>query len=479
MLKPRGIWLLIGGLLISGCATTGGGGSVSGGSGGVSGSYSPAHDPVLNSTMMGAAIGSIGGPIGLGVGALFGYIHGMTERSRLEKHAKTEMDRQAQIDKNLEKQIESKRKASTTSGLILLEDHLAPGGNKIASVPPAADPTAEGYGLSVLADNLSPATPRKAAPPAEPQGSSPGVVSEAHASEGEETEADEAQRKLEEKLVAAREQQQKLLKELQVTAAIPKTDRATGGPAHDPRPPIDPEGFRPIYEGGQLVRKERDVNGDKVPDVIRAYDATGRLVRQDEDSRLDGQMDTWTYYENGHPIRKESDTNRDGRVDLWAFYDGAGDVVRTEADTDHDQHRDRVISYAHGEMVEEQRYSRGQKSPRFITTYANGQPSRQEEDTDGDGRLDRVTEYDGGGHITKVSRDASDRGAFGVVAHYEPETGAVLREEEDLNGDKMVDVISYYQKGRLVRREFFDLPEVASLKSAAQLPKLPSEPETP
>ena len=480
MVRPRGICLLILGLLISGCATTGGGVSVSGGSGGVgvSGSVSPAYDPVMNSTMMGAAIGALGGPIGLGVGAIFGYIHGLSERSRLEEQAKTEVDRQAQIDKNLEKQIESKRRASTTSGLIVLEDHLAPAGTKITSVPPAADPASEGYGLNVLADNLSQAEPPKASAPVGTQGPSPGLVSEAHASEVEETEADEAQRKLEEKIAAAREQQQKLLKELQVTASIPKADRATGAPAHDPRPAIDPEGFRPVYERGRLVRKERDVNGDKVPDVIRAYDETGRLVRQDEDSRLDGQMDTWTYYENGHAVRKESDTNGDGRVDLWAFYDGKGDVVRTEADTDHDKHRDRVVAYAKGEMVEEKLYKRGENSPRLIATYKNGQPSRKVEDTDGDGRIDRITEYDGAGHITKVSRGPSDKGDSTVVRHYEPDTGKVLREEEDLNGDKMIDVISYYQKGRLVRREFFDLPEVASLKSAAQLPKLPSETET-
>ncbi|MFQ5656988.1 MAG: hypothetical protein ACE5G5_05560 [Candidatus Methylomirabilales bacterium] len=456
--------------------------SVSGGTGGVgvSGSISPAYDPVMNSTMMGAAIGALGGPIGLGVGALFGYLHGLNERSRLEQQAKTEVDRQAQIDKQLEKQIEAKRKEAgqrSSHGIITLEDHLARGGTKVTSVPPAASPSSEGYGLSVLADNLTPAKP-KGSPPAQTEKSSPGLVTEAHASEGDGTEKDEAQRALEAQIAAAREQQEKLLKELQVTAAIPKTPRASR-PAPAPRPTIDPEGFRPVYEGGRLVRKERDVNGDKLPDVIRTYDETGKLVRQDEDSRLDGQMDTWTYYENGHPARKESDTNGDGRVDLWAYYSGAGDVVRTEADTDHDRHRDRVVAYSKGEMVEEKLYIRGQNSPRLIVTYRNGQPSRKVEDTSGNGRIDRVTEYDGAGHITKVSRVPSDKGDSTVVQHFEPETGDVLREEEDLNGDKTIDVISYYEKGRLVRREFFDLPEIASLKSRAQVPKLPSATETP
>ncbi len=462
---------------------------VGGGSGGVGVSsgvrLSTGQDPVLNSAMMGAALGSLGGPIGLGVGALLGYIHGLGERARLEKQAKVEQDRQAQIDKELEKQIEAKRKEAarygTSSGIILLEDHLAPG-TEITSVPSPAGPSTEEYGLIVLSDHLAPPNPPEASVPAETREPSPGAVTEAQASEGEgteEKEMEEARRALEEKIAAAREMKRKLLKELQGTPETPQTARGAVGPPQTPPPTIDPEGFRPVYEGGRLVRKERDVNGDKVPDIIRTYDGTGRLVRQEEDSRLDGRMDTWTYYENGHPVRKESDTNGDGRVDLWAIYDGAGDLVRTEADTDHNEHRDRVVLYTQGEMVEEQRYSPDLDPPRLIVTYADGKQSRKQEDTDGDGRMDRVTEYDGAGHVAKVSRDPSERGAFTRFAYYEPKTGDVLREEEDLNGDKTIDVISYYEEGRLIRREFFDLPEVASLKSPPVLPKLPSGREAP
>lgn len=326
----------------------------------------------------------------------------------------------------------------------------------------------------MLADNTAPSKPIES-PPTQTQAPSPVVSSETQTGEEEGQETAQAQRALKEQLAAARERQRKLHAALQGTPAPSKTPRFTGIPAKEPPPTIDSEGFRPVYEGGRLVRKERDINGDKRPDIIRYYDETGRLVRQEEDSRLDGRLDTWTFHEAGRAVRKESDTNGDGKVDLWVFYDAAGNIVRTEADSDSDNHRDHVIVYAQGEMVEEQRYSPGLEPPRFIATYANGIQTRKAEDTDGDGRMNRMTEYDGSGHVTKIARDTTGGGTFNQLAYYESKSGKVLREEEDLNGDRTIDVISYFEKGRLVRREFFDLPEDGSVKAHVPLPSVPSE----
>jgi len=153
--------------------------------------------------------------------------------------------------------------------------------------------------------------------------------------------------------------------------------------------------------------------------------------------------------------------------------------VRTEADTDHDGHRDRVTLYAKGEMAEEQHYSPGLDPAQAIITYASGQPTRKEEDTDRDGRMDRLTEYDGSGRVTKVSRNPVKAGAYALVAYYQPKTAEILREEEDLNGDGGIDIVSYYQQGRLVRREFFDLPEVAALTPQLSAPHILLPQETP
>ena len=500
-MRGRHVWLSpIAWLLIAGCATSGtgqgappGGGSsvgvgVGAGSGGVGVSsgmqVSPGNDPVMSSTMMGAAIGAMGGPIGLGVGAIVGLIRGLHQQSQIEKHAKNEMVRQAQIDNELERQLEAMRTGAhpgmgASVGLILIEDHLVPeSGTVMAQVPPT--PPSAGEGLVLLSDNT--ALPEPQAPnSAEALKRSPLASIESRTDEEGAGTATDEQKKLEEQVAAARERARKLREALEGSVAPSETPRVASIPAAKPPPPtIDSEGFRHVYEGGRLVRKERNVNGDTMPDIIRYYDETGRLVREEEDSRLDGRLDTWTFHKDGRPIRKESDTTGDGKVDLWAFYDETGDLVRTETDTNADSHRDLVILYAQGAMVEEQRYRPGREEhPRSIVTYVNGLQTRKAEDTDGDGRIDRVTEFDGSGHVTKISRDTAGRGTFNLYAYYEAETGTILREEEDLTGDKIIDVISYYEKGQLVRREFFDLPEDIWVKPQVPLASVPSELKSP
>lgn len=480
----RGIsFALIVVLTISGCATTKSGGSGGGTSSGRVLSSNP--DPVLNSAMTGAAIGALGGPIGLGIGAFLGYIHGLVTQKKLEEKAETEMTEQARIDKELEEQLEAKRTAAQngmagSTGLILVKDHLAPKTATASTSPPAAAPPA-GEGLVLVTDNLASSPPSNGSTVTKTEGLS-GAMAKAGPTHNEANgEVSSGQTVLEKQIMAARERQRKLyeaLQEKETAASVPTSNGGISPSVQSAPPATDPEGFRVVHAGGQLARKERDVDGDGKPDIVRYYDETGKLIRQEEDSRLDGRPDTWTFYDEGRLVRKESDTNADGQVDLWAFYDGSDTLLRTETDTNRDQHRDRVVLYDRGEMVEEQRYSPGLDTPRLIVTYVNGQRSRTSEDTDGDGRMDRLTEYDGGGHVTKVSRSPATAGTFALVATYQPKTGEVLREEEDLNGDGSIDVVSHYEKGRLVRREFFDLPEVASLSPRLSVPQASSTQET-
>jgi hypothetical protein len=483
------------GLLISGCATGGtaqapshpGGSSVgvgvSGGKSGVGVSsgvqVAPGPDPLLDFVLKGAAIGALGGPIGLGAGAVAGLVYGFFERDRREKQAQSEMTRQAKIDKELEQQIETKqnaasqREAEAGPGLILVEDHMAPA-REVPSTTGSAAPSAPGEGLALVTDHVAP--PATSPPPA----ASPSPAVKA-AGQGP-GKPPESRQPLDEQIAAARERQRRLREALGSTPPPPETATVAAGPGHESRASVDPDGFRSVTEGGRLVRKERDVNGDGKPDILRYYNGTGRLTRQEEDSRLSGRLDTWTFYEEGGAIRKESDTDGDGKVDLWAVYDGREDqdhLVRTEADTNRDGHRDRVTLYAKGVVVEEQHHSPGQDPARAVITYAGGQPGRKEEDSDGDGRTDRLTEYDGSGRVTKVSRNPVKSGSYSLVAYYQPQTGEILREEEDLNGDGSIDIISHYQQGRLVRREFFDLPEVAALTPQLSAPSMVLPQEAP
>ncbi|MGH7406385.1 MAG: hypothetical protein ACREKF_00015, partial [Candidatus Methylomirabilales bacterium] len=216
----------------------------------------------------------------------------------MEKQAESEMTRQAKIEKELERQIETKRDtvaqhgAGAGSGLILVEDHLAPA-REVSSTTVTAAPSASGEGLVLVTNHLgSPATPT-AAPPAPAERPSPTVTA---AGEGPGKPL-ESRQQLDERIAAARERQRKLQEALR--GSPPSTETTTVAASSDPesRATVDAGGFRPITEGGRLVRRERDVNGDGKPDILRYYNGTGRLTRQEEDSRLTGRVDTWTFYE--------------------------------------------------------------------------------------------------------------------------------------------------------------------------------------
>src|SRR4051812_7789087 len=66
--------------------------------------------------------------------------------------------------------------------------------------------------------------------------------------------------------------------------------KAPGGAAD-----VDTEGFRPIYEGRRLLRREHR-SPDGRTDVVLHYDTRGRIVRRDESTRLDGRLDTSARY---------------------------------------------------------------------------------------------------------------------------------------------------------------------------------------
>lgn len=103
--------------------------------------------------------------------------------------------------------------------------------------------------------------------------------------------------------------------------AEPKKERA--------RDAVDGDGFRPVYEGDRLVRRERAGAGGK-PEVVLHYDKDGQLVRRQESARLDGRLDTTLFYANGTLERKESDTDGDGTTDVFATYDALGNLARMD-----------------------------------------------------------------------------------------------------------------------------------------------------
>jgi antitoxin component YwqK of YwqJK toxin-antitoxin module len=151
----------------------------------------------------------------------------------------------------------------------------------------------------------------------------------------------------------------------------------------------------------------KDVNGDGVADLWIYYNPlkAGEIVRQEEATRWDGRVDTWSYFKDGKLVRREVDTKGRGAADT-------------------------VYHYENDKMVREERDENGNGHVSFRAIYQNGRRVKLEEDTSDRGKIDHWIYFD-------TTKDGE----------------IVLKEERDLNGDGVVDLWSYYENGRLARQD--------------------------
>jgi hypothetical protein len=151
----------------------------------------------------------------------------------------------------------------------------------------------------------------------------------------------------------------------------------------------------------------KDINGDGIPDLWIYYNPNkpGEVVRQEESTRGDGRVDTWSYFKDGQLMRRDVDAKGAGRPDTVFFYDN-------------------------NMIVREERDENGQGMITFRAVYQNNRIAKVEKDTRGSGRPDQWIFYDPAGD--------------GEV---------IVKEERDLDGDGAADLWSYYENGRLVRRD--------------------------
>jgi hypothetical protein len=151
----------------------------------------------------------------------------------------------------------------------------------------------------------------------------------------------------------------------------------------------------------------KDLNNDGTADLWIYYSphTPGEVLRQEESSRMDGRVDTWSYYKDGKLVRRDVDHRGEGRPDAVYFYD-AQKIVREERD------------------------EAGQGRMTYRADYRDGRLTRVERETRGSGRPDLWVTYD-----TAMEGEI------------------ILKEERDLNGDGFPDLSSHYDRGRLVRRD--------------------------
>ncbi len=205
-----------------------------------------------------------------------------------------------------------------------------------------------------------------------------------------------------------------------------------------------------------------DADRDGHPEEVRYFDEkTKQLLRVDEDRDYDGRFDVWSRYEGGVLAERDLDENGDGKPDAWERY-GNGRMVSREVDRDGNGARDAFYVYQGDALVQERHDTKGAGRVDRIVHYQNRHLTRTEEDRDGNGQLDTWSSYgiDGGGAevVVRVERDTKGDGKPDVFEDFEQQGGKTVltRREEDINQDGTADVISTYDKGKLVKREITD-----------------------
>ncbi len=211
----------------------------------------------------------------------------------------------------------------------------------------------------------------------------------------------------------------------------------------------------------RVLRYTIDADHDQNPEEIRYLDlATGKLLRIEKDQNYDGKMDSFSIYQESQLAQRMLDTNDDGKIDAWerytdqrmtyreidrnfdgvtdAFYIYQGDSLREERhDTDNDGKVDRLLFYEKRELV------------------------RTEEDLNHDGIFDAWTSYQtaaGQEFVARIERDKNGNGTRDLFETYafDGKQAVLAKREEDSNGDDKIDITSFYEKGKLVRREVAD-----------------------
>ena len=208
----------------------------------------------------------------------------------------------------------------------------------------------------------------------------------------------------------------------------------------------------------KLEKRSLDADQDGRPELVRYVDTESNfVVRQEADLNFDGVTDAWTNYEWGEPVERVLDSNDDGNPDIWERYEG-GRAVSRVIDRDDDGVRDAFYRYENGALVEEQHDADNDGRIDLHITLRNRLRVHTEEDHDKDGRIDTWVTYsilDDDEIVSRIERDKRGRGFADTFETFEALDGkATLKlRDEDVDGDREIDVRSIYRNGKLIRRE--------------------------
>jgi len=129
--------------------------------------------------------------------------------------------------------------------------------------------------------------------------------------------------------------------------------------------------------------------------VTPVYDPAGTIRRLDYDTDRDGRIDMRAYLENGRTVRIEADGNGDGVVDRWEYYRADGQLDRLGTSSESDGVEDTWVVQSGDQMRVDIATRRDGVADRH-EFHDKGALVRAEQDTNGDGRIDQWQRFDGG-----------------------------------------------------------------------------------
>lgn len=139
--------------------------------------------------------------------------------------------------------------------------------------------------------------------------------------------------------------------------------------------------------------------------VLPIYDEAGTLRRLDYDTDRDGRTDMRAYLVNGRTARIEADGNRDGVIDRWEYYGADGPLKRLGTSSESDGIEDTWVVQTDARMRVDVSTRRDGIADRH-EFHENGALVRTEQDTNGDGRLDQWQHF-ANGRLREVLIDTS------------------------------------------------------------------------
>ncbi len=215
------------------------------------------------------------------------------------------------------------------------------------------------------------------------------------------------------------------------------------------------------WDNAETLKVDRglqDDNGDGVPERILFFVRGGdKLLRYEEDSNGDGQIDTWQSYEDGELTRRLRDTDADGEVDVWEEYRDARMTGRT-VDRNRNGVVDSFYEYRGDALAEERHDSDNDGRIDQLIRYKNLFRTSSEVDRDHDGVTDTWTTYDisrGEEVVVRIERSSRGAGPADIFETFDITSGKseLAKREEDTDADGIIDVTSRFKDGKLVERE--------------------------